>query len=564
MVGLRRALHASVSMPMSVNSLEVGRVLSSGGGATPVDPDRYMFFASRNRMPSGPIYTTVANNIYIGTKIKIGCPEFKTRTFRFHFSGFASTEGGNSPQETIVTGTVGAPGNSVIIDEFSVRYKGQFYPATFNGGNAGATIADQTNGIWTDPLTIPGDVEAEADLELWTLYHVASVGGKVWPVYRVQHHRGERVWGGDSLATLQAFKAAPDAASTTALISPSGDAGYGQQSQYQHYGPDFMVAKGDWDGRPVVVVLADSIGEARQEYGPNADARGNLGWLRKWLDKKSGIGRVPHVILGMPGAASFRELTGSGSSIATRRWDILDQVAAFNGGKKPFTALLNQLGQNDTTTSYTTWWGRMTGLVGRLRSRYAGVRLVHLVPLGRSANNQEYKDVASMGYAASNVWPADATDSTGKWRLRDDLIALKDGIADACIDTLSAWQGAAGVAKHPTYDELPWSTLSEAVGTDGTATYQTFKVVDASLYQPEQQLRVYSPDGATLIGTGGTIASVAGNTITLQSAISLVCPVGARLYQIPVNYGDGLHPMPVLVKRLSEVLPASEKSKLAG
>jgi len=530
----------------------------------PVDPDRYMFFASRNRMPAGAIYTTVANNNYIATKIKVGCPEYKTRTLRFHFPGFASTEGGNSPQETIVTGTVGTPGNSVIIDEFLVRYKGQFFPSTFNGGSTTATVADQTNGVWTDPLTIPGDVDAEADLELWTLYHVANSGEKVWPVYRVQHHRGERVWGAAGLAALQAFKATPDAVSTSALISSTGDAGYGQQSQYQHYGPDFMVAKGDWDGRPVALVVADSIGEARQEYGPNADARGNIGWLRRWLDKKSGIGRIPHLFMGMPGAAAVRELTGSGSTIATRRWAVLDQITAFNNNKLPFTAILNQLGQNDTTTPYSTWWTRMTGLAGRLRSRYSGVRLIHLVPLGRGANSQDYKDAGSMAYATNNVWPADTTDSTGKWRLRNDLISLKDGVADACIDTLSAWQGAAGVAKHPTYDELPWSSLTEAAGSDGTATYLTFKVADASNYQPEQQLRVYSADGATLVGAGGTIASIAGNTITLQAAISTVCPAGARLYQIPVNYGDGLHPMPVLIKQIAEKLPASEKSKLAA
>lgn len=533
-------------------------------GVSAVDPERYMFFATRNRMPSGAIYTTLANNSYIATKIKVGGPEFKTRTFRFHFSGFASTEGNLSPQETVVTGSVGTPGNSVVIDEFLVRYKGRFYPCTFDGGSGSVTVADQSNGAWSDPLTIPGEVDAEADLELWTLYHVANAGEKVWPVYRVQHHRGERVWGGANLAAIQAYKGMPDAASTPALISASGDAGYGLQAQYQHYGPDFMVAKGDWDGRPVALVAADSIGEARQEYGPNADARGNLGWLRKWLDKKGGIGRLPHHIMGMPGAAAFRELTGAGSSIATRRWAVLDQITAFNGGKLPFTAILNQLGQNDTTTPYTTWWSRLMGLTTRLRSRFPGVRLVHLVPLGRSANSQEYKDASAMAYGANNVWPADATDASGKWRLRNDLLALKDGIADACIDTLMAWQGSAGVAKHPTYEELPWSTLSEAAGSDGTATYITFKVADASKYQPEQQLRVYSADGASLLGTGGTIASISGNTITLQLAISTVCPPGARLYQLPVNFSDGLHPLPILIQRVVEALPANEKAKLAA
>ncbi|WP_296075359.1 hypothetical protein [uncultured Agrobacterium sp.] len=539
-------------------------VVQTSGVAPPVDPDRYMVFATRARMPSGAIYTALANNTYICTKIKVGCSQFKTRAFRFHFSGFASTEGGNSPQETIVTGTLGTPGNSVIIDEFALRYRGQFYPVTFNGGSAGVTIADQTNGVWTDEITIPGDVDAEGDVELWTVYHVASAGDKVWPVYRVQHHRGERVWGGASLGAVQAFQATPDAASTSALISSTGDAGYGQQAQYQHYGPDFMVARGDWDGRPVALVVADSIGEARQEYGPNADTRGNLGYLRKWLDRKDTAGRVPHLVIGMPGSASLRELTGSGSSIATRRWEILDQVKAFNNGKLPFTAILNQMGQNDTTTSYATWWSRVTGLASRLRTRYPGVRLVHLVPLGRAANSQEYTDANAVSYSANNVWPADGTDASGKWRLRNDLLALKDNVADAAIDTLAAWQGSAGLAKPPMYDELPWSSLTEQAGTDGTATYQSFQVADGSLYQPEQQLRVYSPDGTTLLGSGNVIAEISGDTLKLQSAIATVFPIGARLYQIPVNYGDGLHPMPVLVRQLATKLADSEKAKLSA
>ncbi len=67
----------------------------------------------------------------------------------------------------------------------------------------------------------------------------------------------------------------------------------------------------------MLLVLGHSISESRQEYGPNADDRGNLGWLRKWLDKGR---RIPFQHMGMPGALALRELTGSGSSIAIRRW----------------------------------------------------------------------------------------------------------------------------------------------------------------------------------------------------------------------------------------------------
>ncbi len=133
-------------------------VVSHSGSSSPVDPDRYMFFATRNRVPSGSLYTSVANLNYLCTKLKVGTPQYPTRSFRFHFSGFASTEGGNAPQETIVTGSIGTPGNSVFIDEFFIKVNGQPYPCTFNGGSRSVTIVDQTNGAWTDPVDIPGGV----------------------------------------------------------------------------------------------------------------------------------------------------------------------------------------------------------------------------------------------------------------------------------------------------------------------------------------------------------------------------------------------------------------------
>lgn len=524
--------------------------------AAAADPDRYLFFATRNRVPSGSIATAVAGANYIATKIKVGCPQYKTRTFRFHFSGFALTEGGNSPQETVVTGTIGTPGNSTVIDEFLVRYNGTFYPCTFNGGAAGVTIADQSNGAWTDALTISGDVAAEADLELWTFYHVA-VGEKFYPVYRVQKHRGERVWGASDLASAQAFKATPDAASSAVL-----DTNYGGQTQPQFYGPDFMVAKGDWDGRPVALCTVDSIGEARQEFGPVADDRGNLGWLRRWLDKNGGLGRVPHFMMGVPGAAALRELTGSGSTIATRRWAVLDEIAAFNAGKKAFTVIASQLGQNDSTTPYSSYLSRLTAFKARVSARYPGVKFVQFVPVGRVGNNLQYKDVAAVTYAANNVWPVDATDASAKWRLRDAILA-KTNLCDDFIDTLDAWQGAAGVAKPPTFDELPWSAVTAQAGSDGVATYTSIEVADGSIYQSEQMIHTYAPDGVTPLSQAN-VASVAGNVLTLTALRSVVLPVGSRVYQYPVNASDGLHPMPALIRRMVGRLPQSEKAKLAA
>lgn len=611
-------------MGLALGTQRVALVGAGGGTRPPVDPDRYMFFATRNRMPSGSATLTATSGTnYVCSKIIVNTPPYKTRTFRFHLSGFASTEGGNSPQETVVTGTIGAPGNSVVVDGFYMRVNGVFYQLQFSASNT-VTVADQTNGAWTDELTVP-DVAAENAIELWLFYHTA-VGEKIWPVYRIQKERGERVWGASDLPTLLAFKDTPLADSTAAL-----DTSYGQQAQPQYYGPDFMVAKGDWDGRPVVLGFVDSIGEARQEFSAAADARGNLGWFRRWLDKKGGVGRIPHLLIGMPGAGSVREYTGTGSSIATRRRDIMREIVAFNSNKWPFTVVANQLGQNDTSTSYNTWFNtNYRSLVTRIRAEYAGVKIVAFPPIGRTANTRtvtltsvgtvvtaiasginglvtgqtvsisgatqtEYNgnvvitvtgpttftyNFAGSGtspatgtitagdlylraeyqsFSANNTWPSDGTDASGKWRLRDDILAKTSSCCDDAIDTYAAWVSPSRGGVWPGMLELASTTLTQQAGTDGVATYNQIVVADASLFRPEQSLNIYSgPDGIARLSTQ-TIASISGNTITYQGSTAIVLPVGSVVR--PGISTDGVHPWGAMIDRIVAGISQSEKAK---
>ncbi|WP_260686727.1 hypothetical protein [Rhizobium leguminosarum] len=621
------------TLPEAINSPRETRFTLTKEDVPPaVDPDRYMFFGSRARMPSGNIVTAAAGTNYVCSKIVISSPQYKTRTFKFHLPGFASTEGGNSPQETIVTGTVGAPGNSVIVDAMYARIAGVFYQCKFSGNN-GVTVADQTNGQWTDDLTTP-DVAAESDIELWLFYHTA-VGEKVWPVYRIQKHRGERIWGANDNASLLGFMADPLADSTAAL-----DTGYGTQAQPQYYGPDaFMVAKGDWDGRPVVLAFVDSIGESRQEYSAAADARGMIGWLRRWFDKDAGIGRIPFCMIGMAGAGSVREYTGTGTSIATRRRDIVREIIAFNGGDWPFTVAGNQLGQNDTSTVYTTWFNtNYRSNVNRIRAEYPGVKIVAFPPLGRTdiqrtvtltsvgtvatatvasgttglqsgqtvsiagatpaAYNGSYVITVTgpnsftynfaggtspatgtiragdlglsadyMLYTTQNSYPADATDASGKWRLRNDILAKTSGCCDEAIDTYPAWVSSVKAGAWPGMLELPSTTLTVQAGTDGVATYNSITVADASIFRAEQPINIYSgPDGIARLSTQ-TIASINGNVITYQGSSALVLPVGsvvrpsaaAQEAATPISF---VHPYPVMIDRIVAGIPQSEKTKL--
>jgi len=607
---------------MNAISLALTNPMLSGGGAG--DSDRYMFFATRNRMPSGTIVTAASGTNYVCSKIVVNTPQYKTRTFRFHLSGFASTEGGNAPQETVVTGTIGAPGNSVVADAMFIRAAGIFYQCTFAGVNT-VTVADQTNGAWTDELTIP-DVDPESEIEIWLFYHTA-VGDKIWPVYRFQKHRGERVWGAGDLATLLAFKDTPLADSTAAL-----DTNYATQTQPQYYGPDFMVAKGDWDGRPVALAVVDSLGEARQQFSAAADARGNLGWFRRWLDKDGGIGRIPHLMIGMPGNGSVRELTGTGSAIATRRWAILDEITAFNNNKKPFTVIANQMGQNDTAATYTVYFNtNYRSLVTRLRARYSGVKIVAFPPLGRTAStrtvtltsvgtvvtatiasginglvtgqtvsisgatqteyngnvvitvtgpnsftynfagsattpatgtisaNDLYLRAEYQSFSTNNTWPADGTDASGKWRLRNDILAKTNACCDEAIDTYAAWVSGFRDGVWPGMLELPSTVVTVQSGTDGVATYTTIEVADASIFAPEQEINTYAgPDGIARLSTT-SIASISGNTITISIPRATVLPVGSIVR--PSVTPDGVHPYGAVIDRVANGIPQSEKLK---
>lgn len=407
------------------------------------DPDRYMFAFTRLRAPSGQLVTAAADTPYVMTRIVAGSPQHRVTTVRCHFSGAASTEGGNSPQENVL------PGNMTNIDGFWLSIGRTRVRATFNNAMA-ASIESGALGVWTDPIDISGGIPAESAVGMTTAYHTA-VGEKQIPVYRIQTARGERVWGGVDLQAVQSHLDTPEDAST-----PSLDTGTGQ-SMPQYYGPDLCVAKG-WDGRPVVLGTVDSIGEARQEFAVEADTRGNLGWLRKWLDALDATyGRVPHYMIGMPGAGSARELAAG----ATKRWDVLDEAAAFNTGKAlPFTVLVNQLAQNDLNTKFTTMRANYTGFLDRFAARYPGVRMVATGVLPRTSSSDKWATRTYQLAATGNEWGT----MGGRWGsgVKWQLEAYKEGGADgriaAYIDTRPFWYDdtAPGtwpaLGSQPTYD----------------------------------------------------------------------------------------------------------------
>lgn len=504
------------------------------------DANRFMFWASRMRVASGTsgAVTAASGTNFMMTRIVVGSPPYAVRNPRFHFSGFASTEDGTAPIESIVAG------NAMTINGVWVSVAGADPVRLRIGGQQTATIASGATGLWTDEAELA--IPANAEVAIYTSYSVAA-GEKAIPVYRVQDHRGERIWGASDAASLVPMLTGALQPSTPSLMT-----GFGQ-AQVQYFGPDMSVARG-WDGRAVALVASDSIGESRQEFALEADARGNLGWLRRWLDDAS-VSRIPHFMMGMPGAGSVRELNTN----ATKRWDVLDQAAAFNaGGALPFTMLLTQLGQNDLNTTYSTMQANYTGFLDRFIARYPTIttRLATGV-LPRTTSTDTYTSRINQTPSTGNEWANGATPwgAGNKWTLEAYKQGGAGGRLTGYIDTRPYFLDPAPASgKSPATWPAPTysTTLAAQAGTDGTTPYNSIQVVGQIL-----------PGEVISYGTGGMVAYRVEGTgpYTVYddgTARTIVAAAGSPV--LVRTTPDGVHPYRRTVQQIAAAIPQSGKA----
>ncbi|WP_428970322.1 hypothetical protein ACQR50_06840 [Sphingomonas sp. Xoc002] len=501
------------------------------------DPDRYMFWASGARMPSGALVTAQADTRFVMTKLIFGSPQYAIDRLRLHYSGFACTEGGNSPQETVL------PGNAMTVHGVWVSVNGGPATACRFAGAADLSVASGSTGGWTDDLSLA--VPPESLVTVYTLYSTAA-GERQIPVYQITSRRGERVWGADNAAALVALIGS-DMASTASLDSMNFPA---------YYGPDFMVAKG-WDGRPVPLIVCDSIGERQSDSPLAADARRNMGWLRRWLDRAGPLGRTPHAVIGLPGAASKRELIAANAS---RRWDIIDQIVAMNGGRRPFTCILNQMGRNDyDSAGYAVMRANWKALNDRILVRHPGTPIVAVGQVIHPNSTDGFRTLAGQGYQLGGEWPNGV-----RYQLEADKAAGMDGTVAAYIEVVRP----AGLSDTQGRWPEPFfvTQLAQQAGTDGTATYDMITLVDA----PEI--------GDTLQWTSGgtadiaTVVAISGQpgawTCKLNYAGSrTVAPAGTEVFAPNANDGvnsprTGTHPRPRMIRHIAASVPQRDKAKL--
>ncbi|MBX4858768.1 hypothetical protein HJA86_01995 [Rhizobium bangladeshense] len=422
------------------------------------DPNRYMPAATRTHWPAGFTQTYAAGLNFQCSKLFFGSPDYPTNDFLIPFVGFGLTEGGLAPQETV------NPNGDILIDEaFFIHPNGTEHPILF--GESAAAAATAATGVVYGQVTLPTNLPAWSIFGIRTVYH-GTVGNTYIGGYRCQRHRGEKLWAAGDLASVQALANA-DAPSTAEMDTFYNTVGNATNSQPLAYGPALVLAKG-WDGRPVPLMLADSLVE-RQEIAASADDRGNMGIWRRWLDQRDAEwGSYIPLVMGVPGSKSAQELATS----ATKRWDLIDAIkTTYNSGKDIWTFVLDQSGRNDNDNTASTWSGRKFGLVDRVKTRYgADTRVVGITLMPTFTSTDAGRTVA--GFAVATLW----NPVTGTLATVNNSIKASPRYA-AVIDMVPAFMSDADPTKGPAAELFPLGNVIGHPGNqDGTITWDTIKL----------------------------------------------------------------------------------------
>jgi hypothetical protein len=519
----------------------------AGGGHPDWVPDatRYMPAATRTRWPSGFTMTYASGLNYQGSKLFFGSPDYPTNDFLIPFVGFGLTEGGLAPQETVL------PNADIPLDGANfIHPNGTRYPILF-GGSVAANVTAST-GIVYGQVTLPVALPAWSIFGVETFYH-GTVGNTYIGGYRCQRHRGEKLWAAGDLASVQALSAA-DAPST--LDTFYNTVGNASNSQPLAYGPALVLAKG-WDGRPVPLVLADSLAE-RQEIAASADARGNMGVWRRWFDQRDPAwGSYIPLVMGVPGSKSKQELAAS----ATKRWDLIDAIkTTYNGGKDIWTCVADQSGRNDNSATVSTWANDKFGLIDRTKTRYgAGTHVVGMTlwPTMSSTSADQARTMA--GTTVSALWNG----VTGTLKAVNDLVKASTRYAkvmdvfpayttdeDATKAAVSEMFPLGAIIGHPGNQDgvTTWSTMRMTSGIPRGATvtfeyqpglwaYRTL-LDEAPLgdgtsdYTVQEVFATNVQDNATVYGKSlNTDTNVTGNTTHVHPALHAILRTVSRLPQ---------------------------------
>jgi hypothetical protein len=429
-------------------------------------------FSGRLRAPVGPNSLTATgarfffpqnNNVAgAGSESSLSHLFFVTSPFpgsdlRFCFdNSWIASDSSGSPER--------AGSNPLTIDFATVFVGGTPYPVSFGG--AGSITLQPNDYIWA---TVPTLTSIPADTFGFIRVSCTVATNAFRPAgYRPQTSQilGEAV---EYTATPQAAKA------TSGTVS-----GVGSGANVRCYGPCMAVMSG-WDGRPVPIIVGDSIGEGAADGIISTDARGIVGYIPRGLDDNAST-RMSFCMLAAAGTAPSQS-TGLIAGNFKHRYDIISALPNMPG-----TCVLSQHGVNEMgllagptdeagfETVMSNWWRF-------LRQVFPGYKLIQTTLSPRvqtAANNSNWTNQVDQQPSAVDTNPTGA-----RWT-GNAYIRGKPAPVDALIDVTHSFQDPTNL-DHWQTSALSW-TLNTAVIVNGT----TISVAGASR-PPEGDVFVLEP-----------------------------------------------------------------------
>lgn len=382
----------------SIRTAEAGATPTAGTGVI-ADPNRYVFGSTRTTLPT-LIAIPADGQLSSLTKIGFTTPDFPVTEMRPVFPNFAVDGGGGSVQEL-------DPASILTVDGAVITIGTTTYPLTFGG--ASSTTIPIGGTLIADPLTFGTPVPART--KCFAIQSVSTPSGGTRPAGMArQTQNGEAM----------ELTASPQLAKLTATASIATAGNMTGTNNATAYGPSTVVVKG-WDGRPVVLIVGDSMIAAAIDVSLNCPPSGVSGFGARGLDSTAnGAIRYPHLNLGLTGSRASQCSTRNAGQFQ-RRAQMLDAIRALNAtqgktgtdgkGLPPFTAILSEHINNDTGSTagntgtgllavLQTWWNF-------LRTEFPAAIIVQTtaMPNSQSTDGSKWTTLAGQTLSTANDYP---------------------------------------------------------------------------------------------------------------------------------------------------------------
>jgi hypothetical protein len=483
---------------MTINSNLLNGILASSV-KDPVSSSRYML-ASHTIVPNYRLNTgdpaTLATQRYHVSAITFDRAPWTPNNYKFCWQNAYTLSTGVSPAEN-------DPPTSITIRAAIFNGNTKVVDVTFGGQNE--VVIAKGDLVWCDPVT-HASLPTTGQLYMRT-YSFLPDGGQ---------RPGRRPRGADTRTNIYAGS---DQSAALALLVSGAITNNSSFPNNYAFGPVLQVAD-NWDGRPVVLVVGDSIA-AGQDNGEG----------RSWLT--DGIYSSVGTTFGYANLAihGTRPSSQTGDSVYGKKAALIDTIAAANGGKLPMTCILSQMGVNDAggknvaalQSKMQAWWEY-------IHSKWSKAKLIQTTFTPRVTSDAATLQTDVSVMLSKTLSPADAD----RWGVSDYIKNTPMPLVGS-VDMRSVWTGS------PT--GTVWSVPAwQGQLTSAAAIGATSIVVDVA--PPVGIVPVLSPGSSTTVEcTTIPITSVTGTgpyTVALGRALTKAHPVGAVVRATPS--ADGLHP----------------------